>query len=142
MTKFIKFLSQLSSGDASDSICPKGWGIAGISGDGSYVGLIVNYYSLGKNISNRTLSINYSEYDVNIRPDGILVQNSAILIRSGSYGYSDGSRYDRNNIGTFWEKSVSFKSFAYNLRFHSSGLYPQKNDYSKLFGMSVRCEVK
>ena len=117
----------MSSGDAPDSICPRGWILATYSGNKSYYNLISDVYG----------RINGS---ANYNADSILHIPLSFL-RSGNYNYDGGSRNNRNSNGNYWESRTYLNSnvpYAYYLVFFSTNLNPQ-NGNNRGNGFSVRC---
>ena len=53
-------------------------------------------------------------------------------------GYYDGTTLDyRGSYGDYWSSSYVSETYAYNLYFHSGGVYPADNNYRR-YGFSVR----
>ena len=129
--------SQLSSGDAFDSICPKGWGIAryGISLDGGYYDLFVNNYGIKKRSD---LSVSYQEHKNSIRPDESMTQTILSFNRQGRYLHEDGTRLRRNTYAYYWYSNVYASNVAYMFSASAITVNPT-NNYYKGSGLSVRC---
>ena len=112
----------ITSANAKDSICPKGWQLptSNNTNSGSFGGLTAAY-----SISSNT--------------DGspALVSAPVSFVRSGSV-FSGSLRFAGNN-GIYWSSTAfSSTSLAYALYFYSGGVYPS-DDYSRYAGRSVRC---
>ena len=105
----------ITSQDATDSICPKGWQLptSGNSNNGSFGGLVGSLNST---------TITQAPYYFN--PSGYVLSGS--LRRAG---YS----------GRYWSSTAySSTSNAYNLYFNSGGVLPSYNG-TRYYGFSVRC---
>lgn len=107
----------MSSGDASSSICPKGWKLpkGGSSGD---------FQTL------------YSSYDSTQK---IRDEDGPNFLLSG-YLYTR-SRYDTDSLGYYWSRSAYNSYSAYYLGFHSSSVGPAYSNY-KYYGFPIRCVAK
>ena len=109
----------ITSQDATDSICPKGWQLptSNNSNSGSFQALM-NAYSIGNDSTKITQSPLY------FHPSG--------FVRSGSLwsaGYN----------GLYWSSTAySSSSNAYNLDFSSGAVYPSGSN-NRYIGRSVRC---
>ena len=129
-------MCSLSSGDASDSICPKGWGMAELEGDGSYEKLIKNVNSLHKNKSH---NLSHSEYNSLVFPQEIIRQTPLSFIKSGQYSLDH--IYRSNDSGYYSERSVNSKNYSYVLNF-----FQRYIDFNRAienqFGDSLRCVAK
>ena len=112
----------ITSTDATDSICPKGWQLptSNNSNSGSFQAL-TNAYSISSNTDGSTA----------------LVSSPLYFVRSG-YVYS-GSLWYAGNAGDYWSSTAfSNTSFAYELYFGSGYVYPS-NYTDRYYGQSVRC---
>ena len=134
--KFLCPFSQFSSGDASDSICPKGWGIGRYSGDGSYSKLIRTIY--GEYTSSNEFNQLSKEYNVNIRPDTIIPQIPMSLSREARYAYNNGTIDSSKNNAYYWTQKARNNVSAYLLYTRTTRFAPQFN-YEKAYGNSLRC---
>ena len=106
------------SGDAQDSICPRGWKLAAYTGKGSYKYLM-------------------DTYNMTTNDNGI--QRAPLsFVRGGYYLYSNGGLNYRGSNGYYWEARVRSASVAYSLYFGSTFLAPQ-NHYDMGLGLSLRC---
>ena len=108
----------VDSGDASASICPKGWKLPKNSGDYSWYYL----YNTG-----------YSSNPTNFR--------SATNTGPGywSCSYYNSKRDNAGSYGRWWSRRADYSSYAYSLYTdNSSNVYPQ-NSANKRNGFSVRC---
>ena len=113
----------ISSGDALDSICPKGWRLPASSGDKSFQNLM-----------------EYG-YGVSASAGGMIAITPLSFLRSGSYYWSDGNRNGRGYYGYYWSSTSSSDTGAYYLYFSSSSLYYRDND-SRGGGFTVRCVAR
>ena len=112
----------ITSAEATDSICPKGWQLptSNNSNSGSFQAL-TNAYSISSNTAGSTA----------------LVSAPLYFVRSGSV-YS-GSLRDAGYGGRYWSSTAySSTSDAYDLSFASGGVNPSYDDY-RYYGFSVRC---
>lgn len=107
----------MSSGDATGSICPKGWRLP-TGGSSGEIGTLNNTYNSGSTSSG----------------SGLLA-DPLKLVRSGYY------RSGVNGQGTngiYWSSTVNSGMYAYLLDFNSYVVAPD-NSYNKYYGNSVRC---
>ena len=130
--------SQLSSGDASDSICPKGWGMGRFEDDRSYYDLFRIIYSF--NIANVEFKRKqeYIEYKNTIRIDEIALQNN--FIRSGFYNLPTADVGGRDRQGMIWESRAIYERGiyrAYYIDLYDVFLNTQRS-LDKGYGFSVR----
>ena len=112
----------ITSTNATDSICPKGWQLptSNNTNSGSFGGLTAAY-----SISNNTAG------------NTALVSSPLYFVRSGNVYW--GSLVDAGNVGLYWSSTAySSTNFAYALRFLSGYVYPS-NGYYRYRGSSVRC---
>ena len=112
----------ISSQDATDSICPKGWQLptSNNSNSGSFQALM-NAYSISSNTAGSTAITQTPLY---FNPSG--------HVDSGSLGYA-------GYYGLYWSSTAySSTSYAYTLSFNSGRVNPSSY-YSRHFGFSVRC---
>ena len=117
-----------SSPDATDSICPKGWGLptnttaTNTNGNQySYANLLTTTYGIASSAAGSTT----------MRADPLS------FILSGYYLYS-GSVSNQGSFGSFWSASAYNNTYARVLYFLTSYVYPSSNFY-KASGYSVRC---
>ena len=112
----------LTSGNASGSVCPKGWTLP--SGDsGDYKKLADRYYikdnSTGSaKIRSTPLSFNYNGY----------------------YNYYSGSLSGTTSWSHYWSRTA-YSSAAYDLYFDSSRVNPS-DYYSRANGHALRCVAR
>ena len=116
---------EIYSGQASDSICPKGWRLptANDTSIGSLQGLI-NSGSVGANVAVLTSSPYYFVRGGKVEPN-----NSWLFARAGDQGY-------------YWSSTpkASSSTTAYYLTFNgASTITPLGDTYARNYGMSVRC---
>ena len=112
----------ITSTNAKDSICPKGWQLptSNNSNSGSFQAL-TNAYSISSNTDGSTA----------------LVSSPLYFVRSG-YVYS-GSLWNAGRYGYYWSSTAaSSTSYAYYLYFYSGFVTPSINSY-RYYGQSVRC---
>ena len=113
----------MSSGDAPDSICPRGWILATYDGNKSYKNLIIDVYGRENANPNRDTGILYLPLS---------------FLRSGNYNYSNGNKDNRGSDGYYWESRIASATYSNYLYFNSARLGPQ-NGTSRGHGFSVRC---
>ena len=112
----------ITSTDATDSICPKGWQLptSNNSNSGSFQAL-TNAYSISNNTDGSTA----------------LISTPLYFVRSGYV--ASGSLRLAGDEGDYWSSTAySNTSLAYGLYFYSGRVYPSTNAY-RHFGRSVRC---
>ena len=112
----------ITSTNATDSICPKGWQLptSNNSNSGSFQALM-NAYSISSNTAGSTAITQTPLY---FNPSGYV--NSRSLWSAGSYGY-------------YWSSTAySSTSYAYRLDFASGYVGPYAS-YVRYTGQSVRC---
>ena len=109
----------ITSAEATDSICPKGWQLptSNNSNSGSFQALM-NAYSIGN--------------------DSTKITQSPLYFNPSGYVGSGALRYAGNGGGYWSSTAYSNTSSAYNLDFTLDYVYPS-NDSSRFFGQSVRC---
>ena len=102
---------ETSSGNATASVCPKGWRLPTNS----------EFQTLYNNYNSSALMRDASgpAFVLSGRRDG------------GSISY-------QGSIGNFWASTANSNAGAYNLFLSSSNVYPQNTDV-KYYGFSVRC---
>ncbi len=108
----------ISSGNASDSICPAGWQLPTNSGNGSFSNLLSG---------------------ISTSSDSALLVAPYYFVRGGYV--NPGSLYDAGGQGRYWSSTASASTNAYNLYFDSSSVLPS-NNRSRYLGLSVRCLVQ
>ena len=111
-----------NSGDAPNSICPKGWQLPPSSGNKSYNTLFTSYGS--------NSGLKYGTQDIRLAP---------LYFVYGGYVASS-SLSDAGEHGFYWSSTASNSSSAYNLYFNTS-VYPSSL-LSRSLGYSVRCVAK
>ena len=129
-----------SSGDAEDSICPKGWQLPQNDGDASgsksWYGLIVGAYKQNTNNGDGSSgSVTISDSEVNIKKFPLS------LVRSGNYDWAYGNLNHRGSYGSFWSSTPYAVTATRSLRFWSGTLYPRNGD-NKTGGFTVRCVAR
>ena len=128
----------------STSICPTGWhlpkgGNKSNEANSEFWSLIVTGINNGTNPAN---------YDSNTQPyytgtpEGSDASN-ALRAYPNNFVYSgyvySGSVYSRGSSGVYWSSTAYSGSYAYNVNFGSSGVYPGTVGDSKYYGRSIRC---
>ena len=122
----------MTSGNASDSICPRGWSLPVNGGDSTNYSwqklLFGSYYNLGgttkiANSADGSLAVRAAPLSVPF--SGVYNWAAAYLSYRGSYGY-------------FWSRTAGSQPYARFLSFSSSSVYPQDNG-NKVGGFTVRC---
>ncbi len=110
----------ITSAEATDSICPKGWRLPTSTSSGEYQALM-NAYGISSNTAGSTA----------------LVSAPLYFVRGG---YVDsGSLRNAGYYGFYWSSTAySSTSVAYDLYFGSGGVYPSYNS-NRYRGFSVRC---
>ena len=110
--------TSLTSGNASSSICPKGWRLPTGDSSGEFNTLYEQYNSAASmmGIPNFTLS--------------------GYMSSSVSTG---GSMNNKGSNGYFWSSTVSNDGNAYGLILDSSNVNPANNTNNRNYGYSVRC---
>ena len=101
------------SGNATASICPKGWRLPTGGGSGEFQTLYNNYPS-----------------------SSALRSNPVNLTLSGGVG--GGSHNDRDSHGRYWSSTVHSNNYAYYMHLETSNAYPTDH-VSNGNGFSVRC---
>ena len=112
----------ITSQDATDSICPKGWQLptSNNSNSGSFQALM-NAYSISSNTAGSTA-----------------IAQTPLYFNPSGYVYSGSLRY-AGYVGRYWSSTAySSTSNVYLLSFYSGGVSPSTNG-SRYNGFSVRC---
>ena len=112
---------------APDSICPKGFELPTSystfnSTPGSFYNLL-NQYGLTSSSTSG---------------DDNTVKTPLFFVRSGYVTPYDHYLYHAGYSGYYWSSVATSSSYAYNLSFYSSNVYPL-DGYSRYIGLSVRC---
>ena len=116
------------SGQAGDSICPKGWSLpvnGTAAGARSWGNLLTTTYGMGNNAD--------SAAAMHLSPLSIPF--------SGNYGWSNGNLGYRGSNGYFWSSTPGGSTNAYNLNFYTAGVNPAYN-LNKTSGLTVRCVAR
>ena len=122
-----------SSGNASDSICPKGWQLPVNGGNGtsrSWQDLLYGHYTT----DGTTAITSGSAGSLAMR------QIPLSIPFTGYYYWSNGALNDRGSYGYFWSSTAYSTSNARSLDFGASLISPQSSG-NKVYGFSVRCVV-
>ena len=109
------------SGNASSSICPKGWRLPTGGSSGEFQGL----YDAGYNTTAKMQST-----DGTIGPGFVL----------SGYRLGGGTNYQGSN-GRYWSSTAYGSGGAYGLSLYSWNVFPASG-YYKYYGFSVRCVAK
>ena len=112
-----------NSGEAVDSICPKGWRLPQKEGDKSYKNLLIDNYSISTS------------------SDAALRASPLSLLRAGYYYPDSGSFSERGIDGALWVSIVYSSNGAWLLYFYDSYVLPQYGNYQGL-GNSIRCVAR
>ena len=111
-----------SSGNATESICPKGWRLPTGSTSGEYSALANAIYGSTGSTSDAMAYANY---------------RAALHLPLSGY-FKTGSPYDQGSYGSFWS-STRFSSYYMEiLDLYTSSIHPA-NGYDRYYGYSVRC---
>ena len=112
---------QSTTGTAAGDICPHGWHLPTGNTSGEF-------YTLNSAINSGSTS----------SPSGLMA-SPANFVYSGVV-YSSGINH-RGSYGYYWSSTVntSNSSYAYNLGFNSSYVYPGTDYSNKYYGFAVRC---
>ena len=116
--------ASMTSGDASASICPKGWRLPSNSGTKSYYNLITTTYGLASSSAGST----------SLRADPLN------FLLTGYYYYSNGAMTRQGAGGYYWSSTArSPSTSAYQLNFSTSSISTQNTDGNKGSTDMVRC---
>ena len=112
--------------DAPDSLCPYGWQLPANADSGSFNQLVQLYLGRSGNTGSLT------------QADTALLISPLSFLRSGNYNYSNGARNVRGSNGFYWSRRSRSSTYAYNLGFDSTLVYPQ-DGYGRGRGFALRC---
>ena len=133
--------SSMSNGDATDSICPKGWKLP-TSGTSSAYGASAPDKSYGKLMYS---VLGFSSGYVEASGGNYIKQAQQAPLWFSLAGYSYNSEQSsQRRSGSYWSRKAYSNDSAYYLNFDSYGsgffwgFYPQSSN-AKYFGLSVRC---
>ncbi len=112
-------------GNATSSICPRGWRIPQNDGTNSYKNLLFTSYGLQSN-SDSSTKMRSSPLDFGF---------------TGGYSYIGGVYCVTDINGDYWSSTVHSSDDAYDLNFDSHYVDPQ-DWYNKADGRSVRCVAR
>ena len=120
--------ASMASGDATGSICPKGWRLP------------ANYTS-DSNKSYGSITEKYLGFHVNTSGNYVATMEAIPLqfLRAGFY--NGGKFYNGSTAGFYWSSTASTAANAYYLSYATSSTYPQNSDV-KYNGLSVRCAAQ
>ncbi len=105
----------MTSGNATASICPKGWRLPTGGDNGEFQTLYNNYNS------------------------ATLMMGDPAFVLSG-YRYGSSTDY-QGSVGNFWSSTADNSNYAYRLYLNSSYVSPARNDHMYT-GLTVRCVVQ
>ena len=137
-------LWSMTSGEASDSICPKGWQLPSNSGSKSYQNLIIDTYGAQTLTAGNAESTSDTGHYHNVAGAKIYAMSQTMrraplsIPFSGYYNYGDSKVYNVGGGGYFWSSTAYSGTDARDLGFYSRYLYPQVANY-KGYGFTVRC---
>ncbi|MBR2659371.1 hypothetical protein IKD60_01280 [Candidatus Saccharibacteria bacterium] len=115
-----------STGEITESICPKGWRLPGNTGDYSYSNLFGKYDLPTANTTNATAVAK--------------VQQSPFYMPLAGSFFENTPPTSTNALLHYWSRTIANTTTAYALRVQSSPSYFFPNDnYNKKVGNSVRC---
>ena len=114
------------SGNATDSICPKGWKLPDNTGTKSFFNLITTTYGLGD--SNTASLTKFLQAPLNFVRDGFYNWSRSQIFRKGAHGY-------------WWSTAAASVTNAYYLSTDTVNVYPQTNS-SKGNGLTIRCVAR
>ena len=115
----------LSSGNATASICPKGWHLPTGGTSGELSSLDIAMGGTGANQTSNTAASNrWRTFPGNFLYSGYV---------SGS------SVYPRGSGGYFWSSTARNSGSAYGLSLSSSAVYPGTSSNLKYYGFTARC---
>ena len=128
--------NSVSSGDASSSICPKGWRLPkGAPGTGT------NEFAVVAGLTSTNIAAGTSYWSSLSSPsftNNALTVNGVTFPAAGYVNSPNGSLSNAGSDGYYWSSTADSSNNAYGLRFYSGSFYPA-NNYSKYHGFSVRC---
>ena len=113
-----------TSGNASGSVCPKGWTLPSGRSSGDYKELVDRYYIKDDSASNTKLQ-----------------KAPLSFVISGRYYYSTGSLSDDSSWGIYWSRTATNSTTTYALRFGSVGINPSLFGY-RGDGNALRCVAR
>ena len=116
---------EMTSGNATDSICPAGWQLPDNSGDHSWSNLLTTKYSVASSTDGSRRARNYP----------------LSIIFSGYYYWVGGYLNNRGSNGNYWSSTPSSTIDARYLNLYSTRVNPQDSG-SKTFGLTVRCVAR
>ena len=128
--------NSVSSGNASSSICPKGWRLPK-----GTPGTDTNEFAVVAGLINIKIStgINYwSSLSIPSFADNALTVNGVTWPAAGYVFTSNGTLYDTGSGGRYWSSTANGSNNAYRLSFFSDTFSPASSNY-KYNGFSVRC---
>ena len=116
----------MASGNATDSICPKGWKLPNNSGSKSFLNLVTTTYSLQNNSATDATK---------------LLQAPLNFVRSGQYYWPNGQFNGKGVSGLWWSTAAQSIVNVYYLHATSYGVFPQ-NAANKGHGFTIRCVAR
>ena len=120
--RFYLYSSSTTSGNATGSVCPKGWTLPTKD---NFVNLITTTYGITSSSAGST-KLRSSPLD---------------FAYTGYYNYTSGSLSSETTVGYFWSRTAYSSASAHYLSFNSSLVVPQGNS-SRGLGLPLRCTAK
>ena len=129
--------NSVPSGDASSSICPKGWRLPTGGSSGEFQALYAKYPN--SNSSTGWVAAASGPNGKAGRWIGASTTTGGAFFPAAGYMYTDnGSLSSVGSYGYYWSSTANDANSAYRLLFNSSYINPAAN-YNKYSGYSVRC---
>ena len=125
----------LSTGNATDSICPYGWQLAETT-DGNVKKSFSNLTNTYLSFSTTHTSGEYEKIDGKGQYRSDITLLSFLL--SGDYYYVSSALVARGSYGNYWSLRGLSGTSANDLNFYSTGINPQ-DGYGRGYGFAVRC---
>ena len=119
--RFYLYASSTTSGNATGSVCPKGWTLPTKD---NFVNLITTTYGITSSSAGSTK-----------------LRSSPLDFTYTGYYSTSGSLGNETTYGNFWSRTAYASSSAYDLYFGSSSVGPQGNGFRGA-GRSLRCTAK
>ena len=116
----------VTSGNATSSICPKGWKLPTGGANSDITGLTGALV----NITTNTGSVPTQSFTMQSSPNYFVLS-----------GYYNSGVNNQGSYGRWWSRTAGSASNAYGLYLYTSYVAPQGSNY-KYFGYSVRCLVQ
>ncbi len=127
-----------------NSICPAGWrlptGLTSADGYSDYDYLLYKNNATASHGGHR-VNVGYATHlysDSGTETDGFNNMRTQPLWFTRAGGISNGSFDGQSGYGFYWSNTIQSNAIAYTLAFHTSYVYPSRNDGGH-GGQSVRC---